>query len=79
MKENEVKQRDRPQLGRSLARFGAALARLWGRWGANLLLAGGAAALTVGTALIYPPAGWIAGGAAALAGGVLSALGGDDR
>ena len=78
MSENKVKQRDRPRVGYALIRLGHGLARLWGRWGANLLLMGGAAALTVGAALIHPPAGWIAGGVMAILGGVLSALGGGD-
>ena len=39
---------------------------------------GGAAALTVGAALIYPPAGWITGGVLAILGGVLEAIGGGE-
>lgn len=71
MDNNEIKQRDRPRLGRILA-------RLWDRWAANVLLAGGAAALTAGAALIYPAAGWIVGGALAMAGGILASIGGGD-
>lgn len=72
MDKNEIKQRDRPRLGQLLA-------RLWERRGAGLLLLGGAAAITIGAALIYPPAGWITGGLASVIGGVLSAIGGESR
>lgn len=70
MDQNEIKQRDRPKLGQLLA-------GLWVRRGAGVLLLGGAAAVTIGAALIYPPAGWIAGGLFAIAGGVLAAIGGE--
>ena len=44
-----------------------------------MLLCGGAVALTVGAALIYPPAGWITGGVLAILGGILSAVGGGEE
>lgn len=73
MEPNQIKQRDRPGI---LARAAGA----WEKWGAGTLLCGGAAALTVGAALIYPPAGWITGGTLAVIGGVLEAIGGgEDR
>ena len=71
MESNEREQRDRPGL---LARVSAA----WERWGAGVLLCGGAGALTVGAALIYPPAGWITGGVLAIIGGVLGTIGGGE-
>lgn len=49
------------------------------QWLPDLLLTGGAVAISVGAALIYPPAGWIAGGLLAILGGVLAALGGGGR
>ena len=55
MEPNEIKQRDRPGIL-------ALAAGAWEKWGAGALLCGGAVALTVGAALIYPPAGWITGG-----------------
>ncbi|WP_204862280.1 hypothetical protein [Pseudoflavonifractor phocaeensis] len=72
MEPNEIKQRDRPGI---LARVSAA----WEKWGVGVLLCGGAAALTVGAALIYPPAGWLTGGALAILGGILGAIGGGDQ
>lgn len=47
---------------------------------ATVLIALGAAAVSFGAGLIFPPAGFIAGGALAIAAGVLTALGegGDD-
>lgn len=72
METNEIKQRDRPGMGQLLA-------QLWRRRGAGFLLFGGAAAITIGAALIYPPAGWITGGLASVIGGVLSAIGGESR
>lgn len=68
MEPNEIKQRDRPRL---LALISAA----WEKWGAGALLCGGAAALTVGAALIYLPAGWITGGVLAILGGIMGAIG----
>lgn len=44
----------------------------------DLALLGGAAAVAVGVGMIYFPAGLIAGGALAIAGAVLSSLGGGD-
>ena len=44
-----------------------------------MLLSGGAIALTVGAAQIYPPAGWITGGVLAILGGILSAVGGGEE
>ena len=58
------KQRDRPDF--------------WGRWGADVLLVVGAAVVAAGIAMIYVPAGVIAGGVACIAGGVLTALDGGD-
>lgn len=72
MEPNEVKQRDRPSIP-------ALVSGAWERWGAGLLLSGGAMALTVGAALIYPPAGWITGGVLAILGGILSAMGGGEE
>ena len=72
METNDIKQRDRPHLP-------ALTAAAWEKWGAGVLLCGGAAALTVGAALIYPPAGWITGGVLAIIGGILEAIGGGDR
>lgn len=48
------------------------------RCGIDLVLLGGAAAVAVGAGMIYFPAGLIAGGALAIAGAVLSSLGGGD-
>lgn len=48
-----------------------------GRWGADLLLAAGAALVSAGAGWIYPPAGLIAGGVLLMAGGVLAAKGGE--
>ncbi len=45
------------------------------RWGADLLLVAGAVMVSVGAALIYAPAGWLAGGALTIVGGVLAARG----
>lgn len=56
----------------------ARLAGLASRWLSDFLLAAGAAAVSTGAAMIYPPAGWIAGGVLAIIGGILSALGGGD-
>lgn len=69
MAKNEIKQRDRPGLW-------AQLSHAWDTWVPGVLLLFGAAALTVGAALIYAPAGWITGGVLAIAGGVLGAIGG---
>ena len=69
MAKNEIKQRDRPGLWGQLS-------RAWDTWIPGVLLLFGAAALTVGAALIYPPAGWITGGVLAILGGVLGAIGG---
>ena len=71
MESNDIKQRDRPRLP-------ALAATAWEKWGAGVLLLGGAAALTVGAALIYPPAGWITGGVLASIGGVLATIGGGE-
>lgn len=43
---------------------------------ADLVLLGGAVAVAVGAGMIYLPAGLIAGGVLAIAGAVLSSLGG---
>ena len=72
MEPTENKSRDRPHI---LALASA----VWERWGAGMLLSGGAMALTVGSALIYPPAGWITGGVLAILGGILEAIGGSER
>lgn len=53
------------------------LKKALGRYAADLILVGGAAAVAVGAGLIYVPAGLIAGGILAIAGAVLSTLGGD--
>lgn len=72
MEPNEIKQRDRP--GILVLAAGA-----WEKWGAGTLLCGGAIAITVGAALIYPPAGWITGGVLSIIGGVLGAIEGGER
>jgi hypothetical protein len=46
------------------------------RWGADLLLVVGAAAVCMGAGMIYLPAGVIAGGVACIIGGVLTAMDG---
>ena len=46
---------------------------------AELALLGGAALVAVGAGLIYLPAGLIAGGCLAMAGAVLSLMGGDEE
>ena len=51
---------------------------LMGHLGELVLLAG-AAAVAVGTGMIYLPAGLIAGGGLAIAGAVLSMWGGDEK
>ena len=71
MEPNEIKQRDRPGIL-------ALAAGAWEKWSAGTLLGGGAAALTVGAALIYAPAGWITGGVLAIIGGVLATIGGGE-
>lgn len=71
MEPNEIKQRDRPGIL-------ALAAGAWEKWGAGALLCGGAMALTVGAALIYPPAGWITGGVLAILGGILGTIGGGE-
>lgn len=71
MEPNEIKQRDRPGI-LALAAGG------WEKWGAGALLCGGAVALTVGAALIYPPAGWITGGVLAILSGILATIGGGE-
>ena len=58
------KQRDRPGF--------------WGRWGADVLLVVGAAVVAAGIAMIYVPAGVIAGGLAFIAGGFVRAVDGGD-
>ena len=68
MEPSETKSRDRPNI---MTRVSG----VWERWSAGILLSGGAVALTVGATLIYPPAGWITGGALAILGGILSAVG----
>lgn len=77
MQVNEIKQRDRPKAEKRIDRK-TWFQRFWARWAADVLLVAGAAAITVGAALIYPPAGWIAGGALSIAGGVLAARSGGD-
>ena len=57
-----------------MKRWKASLAR----YAADLVMVGGAAAIAVGTGLIYPPAGLIAGGILAIVGAALSSLGGGD-
>ena len=50
------------------------------RYAVDLVLVTGAAAVAVGAGMIYLPAGLITGGVLAMAGAVLSTLGGgDDR
>lgn len=71
MEPNEIKQRDRPGIL-------ALAAGVWEKWGAGALLCGGAVALTVGAALMYPPAGWITGGVLAILGGILATIGGGE-
>ena len=46
--------------------------------GADLVLLGGAVAVSVGAGMIYFPAGLIAGGVLAIIGAALSSLGGGD-
>lgn len=41
----------------------------------DALMVGGAAAVSYGASMIYLPAGWIVGGALAIAGGALAARG----
>lgn len=72
MEPTENKSRDRPGIP-------ALVSVAWEKWGAGTLLCGGAAAITVGAALIYPPAGWITGGVLAIIGGILGAIGGGER
>jgi|GEM_PF-858829 len=48
------------------------LSRSWRGLLVDLLLVGGAAAMTVGAGCIYPPAGWIVGGLLAMAGAFLA-------
>ena len=72
MEPTENKSRDRP-------RIPALVSVAWEKWGAGMLLCSGAAAITVGAALIYPPAGWITGGVLAIIGGILGAIGGGER
>lgn len=76
MNDNKNKQRDHPPEERVglWERFG----RFCDRWGTDILLVFGAVAVTEGAALIYAPAGWIAGGVLAIVGGVLAARGGGD-
>ena len=71
MEPNEIKQRDRPGIRTRMS-------GLWEKWAPGTLLGGGAAALTVGAALIYPPAGWITGGVLAIIGGILGVIGGGE-
>lgn len=71
MEPNQIKQRDRPGIR-------ARMSELWEKWAPGTLLCGGAAALTVGAALIYAPAGWITGGVLAIIGGVLGVIGGGE-
>lgn len=66
MEKRNARQRDRP---------GGWVKRFLRAWLADLLLIGGAAAVTAGAALIYPPAGWICGGVLSIAGGILAARG----
>lgn len=77
MDKTEIRQRDRPIKAEYIG-FWDRLSRFWSKWATDLLLVAGAAAITVGAALVYPPAGWIAGGVLAIAGGVLAAKGGGD-
>ena len=49
------------------------------RYCTDLVLLGGAVAVAVGAGMIYLPAGLIAGGGLAIAGAVLSSLGGGER
>lgn len=72
MEPTENKSRDRPDIP-------ALVSGIWERWGAGILLSGGAMAITVGAALIYPPAGCITGGVLAILGGILSAMGGGEE
>lgn len=44
-------------------------------WVPDALMAGGAGAIAYGASLVYAPAGWVVGGALAIAGGVLLARG----
>lgn len=55
------------------------LIRVLARYCTDLALLGGAVAVAVGAGMIYLPAGFIAGGVLAIAGAVLSGLGGGDR
>ena len=48
------------------------------RYAVDLVLVTGAAAVAVGAGMIYLPAGLITGGVLAMAGAVLSTLGGGD-
>lgn len=49
------------------------------KFGTDLVLLGGAVAVAVGAGMVYLPAGFIAGGALAIIGAVLSSLGGGDK
>ena len=71
MKPNQIKQRDRPGILAQMSGF-------WEKWAPGALLCGGALSITVGAALIYPPAGWITGGVLAIIGGALGAIGGGE-
>lgn len=48
-------------------------------YGMDLLMGIGAGAITVGAALIYPPAGWIVGGILLIVGAALNSLGGSEK
>ena len=49
------------------------------KFGTDLVLLAGAVAVAVGAGMVYLPAGFIAGGALAIIGAVLSSLGGGDK
>ena len=71
MTETQNRQRGCPA-GRFL-RWLRAFAELWL---ADMLLVGGAGAVTAGIALLSPPAGWIAGGCFAIGGAIAILCGG---
>lgn len=67
---NAGKQRDKPGLLYRLRLFLAL-------WATDILLLSGAALVSIGASMIYPPAGVIAAGVLLIVGGVLWAKGGD--
>lgn len=73
MENQETRQRDQPGGGR-IRRWVRRFARMWL---ADLLLVGGAAAVTAAAAMVDPVLGWLFGGCIAMVFGVLVARGDD--